>query len=144
MYPHAHSLGLASLVWCLKCFFTYCNSISSSLCSSLSFLLAYTVKNIVVAAAAQNPKTVKIICGAERLCCSCEASASVRIRIPLQWKRPHKFLCFKQFPYTRGERKKWLGYSEKILSYKKHSQIVLSIIAHNQIEKAILNYKHTC
>lgn len=62
----------------------YCNSGSSSLCNSLSCFFAYTVKKIVVATAKEKPTTVKIICGAERPWCSCEASANVRIKIPLQ------------------------------------------------------------
>lgn len=65
----------------------YCNSGSSSLCNSLSCLLAYTVKKIVVATVKEKPTTVNIICGAERPWCSCEASANVRIRIPLQQKQ---------------------------------------------------------
>lgn len=65
----------------------YCNSGSSSFCNSLSCLLAYTVKKIVVATVKEKPTTVKIICGAERPWCSCEASANVRIRIPLQQKQ---------------------------------------------------------
>lgn len=64
----------------------YCNSGSSSLCNSLSCFFAYTVKKIVVATANEKPTTVKIICGAERPWCSCEASANVRIKIPLQSK----------------------------------------------------------
>lgn len=65
----------------------YCKSSSSSICNSLSCFFAYIVIKIVVATVAQKPTTVKIICGAERPWCSCEASARVRIKIPLKWNK---------------------------------------------------------
>lgn len=77
----------------------YCSSSSSSFCNTLSCFLAYTVKNIVAATDPQKPRTLKMICGAERKCCSCDASAKVRIKIPLHdIKIPissikHKDLC---------------------------------------------------
>jgi len=39
---------------------------------------------MVVATVMQKPATFRIICGADRECFSCEASANVRIKIPLQ------------------------------------------------------------
>lgn len=60
------------------------NDSSSSLCNSLSRLLAYTVTTMVVATVTQNPRTLRMICGADRDRFSCEASAKVRINIPLQ------------------------------------------------------------
>lgn len=62
----------------------YCTSSSSSFCNTLSCLLAYIVKNIVAATDPQKPRTLKMICGAERKCFSFDASAKVRIKIPLQ------------------------------------------------------------
>lgn len=63
---------------------TYCNRGSPSPCNILSCLFAYIVKEIVAATDAANPRTLKMICGAERKWSSCEASAKVRIKIPLQ------------------------------------------------------------
>jgi len=62
----------------------YCNNGSSSLCNSSSRLLAKAVMKMVVATVMQKPATLRIICGADRECFSCEASANVRIKIPLQ------------------------------------------------------------
>lgn len=69
----------------------YCNRDSPSPCNILSCLFAYTVKKIVAATDAANPRTFKMICGAERKWCSCEASAKVRIKIPLQQQDPDEF-----------------------------------------------------
>lgn len=69
----------------------YCNRDSPSPCNNLSCLFAYTVKKIVAATEAANPRTFKMICGAERKWCSCEASAKVRIKIPLQQQDPDEF-----------------------------------------------------
>lgn len=70
----------------------YCNRDSPSPCNILSCLFAYTVKKIVAATDAANPITFKMICGAERKWCSCEASAKVRIKIPLQQQDPDEFV----------------------------------------------------
>jgi len=90
LFPRLHHV-LIYIGWVIITRFThtrrrikvYRNSTSSSLCSCLRRLFAYIVTVIVIATVAKKPRTLHIICDAERERRSCEASAKARISKPV-------------------------------------------------------------
>lgn len=111
--------------------FRTCRSYSStgSSCMTFSCLLAYTVIIIVATTVAQKPNTVKTICGAERVRRSLEASAKVRIRIPLQNQRRFRFRNVEENPclWLKPKIEAWRLHEKNRISRKKQQPWLQSV-----------------